>query len=397
MAFSSLEPSQRDEFLAFASVIRSQPDVQRKLYSLETRSERISYIESLGFNPEMITNVINSIEFTFGGKKVSYRQWLESKGIDNKTPLPLNVIVSAMRKSGFSDAYDQLSQDVEKYISGLAGYSGGAGVNVKATTSVRAPKKDTEAVDNAGDVNDIGDRSTSEEAMNFVSPDSDTRDASVSGESGDKSESTTTDKGIDLTSETFESTDKESDTSTSRDSVTTRGESTDDKSAEINSQVDKFSAEHSDLQSSYTSEQSKEISKTSSDFKEAVNNLKEEFDKGDISRTEFFSSLTAETNKAFDSASTIAPQEAGNYGDLKDGLLDSIKSAESGESTGTSEGDESSDKDSGSDSSDSSSSDSWEKGLKDPDVWIGAVVGAVGIEAVKSVGKGIYEYYKSNS
>ena len=58
MAFSSLEPSQRDEFLAFASVIRSQPDVQRKLYSLETRSERISYIESLGFNPEMITNVI---------------------------------------------------------------------------------------------------------------------------------------------------------------------------------------------------------------------------------------------------------------------------------------------------------------------------------------------------
>ena len=41
------------------------------------------------------------------------------KGVRNDTPLPLNVIVSAMRKSGFNNAYDQLSKEIEQYINEL--------------------------------------------------------------------------------------------------------------------------------------------------------------------------------------------------------------------------------------------------------------------------------------
>ena len=84
MAFSSVEPSKRDEFLAFASLIRSQTDIQQKFYSLETRTERIAYIKSLGFNPDTLSEVINSIEFTFGDQKVNYTRWLQLKGVSNE-------------------------------------------------------------------------------------------------------------------------------------------------------------------------------------------------------------------------------------------------------------------------------------------------------------------------
>ena len=168
MAFSNVDPSKRDEFLAFASLVRSQTDIQQKLYSLETRSERSAYIKSLGFDPEILSSVINSIEFTFGDKRVTYEQWLQLKGVRNDTPLPLNVIVSAMRKSGFNNAYDQLSKEIEQYINELSGYSGGAGTSVKVTTTTRSPKTDTETIDISVDVKDVSDKGISEESQDFV-------------------------------------------------------------------------------------------------------------------------------------------------------------------------------------------------------------------------------------
>ena len=395
MAFSSVEPSKRDEFLAFASLIRSQTDVQQKFYSLETRTDRIAYIQSLGFNPDTLSQVINSIEFKFGDQKVNYAQWLQLKGISNDTPLPLNVIVSAMRKTGYNDAYEQLTQDIEQYVNELTGYSGGAGTSVKKTTTTRAPKKDTEAVDTADDVSDVSDKGISEESQEFVGSDKETADTSEARETSDQSDSSESEKGLDLSSEKFESTDKDSDSTTGKETSDSRNEATDEKADQINDQVDKFSSEHTDLQSSYTSEQSTEISKVATSYQDSVSSLKEQYDKGEISSTEFYSSLSVETNKALDNAAKIAPQEAGNYDDLKDGLQDAIKVAEDGKATsGTDEGDESGDKDS---NSKDSSSGGWEKELKDPDTWIGAIAGAVGIEALKQVGKGLYSYYQSRS
>lgn len=399
MAFSSVEPSKRDEFLAFASLIRSQTDIQQKFYSLETRTERIAYIESLGFDPDTLSEVINSIEFTFGDQKVNYARWLQLKGVSNDTPLPLNVIVSAMRKTGYNNAYEQLSQDIEQYVNELTGYSGGAGTNVKKTTTTRAPKKDTEAVDTADEASDVSDKGISEESQEFVGSDKETADTSEARETSDQSDSAESDKGLDLSSEKFESTDKDSDSTTGKETSDSRNEATDNKADQINDQVDKYSSEHTDLQSSYTSEQSTEISKVATSYKDTVSSLKEQYDKGEISRTEYFSSLSAETNKALDNAAEIAPQEAGNYDELKDGLQDAIKYAEDGNAAkGTDEGDESGDKDQDKDSnSKDSSSDGWEKGLKDPATWIDAAAGAVGIEALKAVGKGLYKYYQDHS
>lgn len=392
MAFSSVEPSKRDEFLAFASLIRSQTDIQQKFYSLETRTERIAYIESLGFNPDTLSEVINSIEFTFGDQKVNYARWLQLKGVSNDTPLPLNVIVSAMRKTGYNNAYEQLTQDIEQYVNELTGYSGGAGTSVKKTTTTRAPKKDTEAVDTADDVSDVSDKGISEESQEFVGSDKETADTSEARETSDQSDSAESDKGLDMSSEKFESTDKDSDSTTGKETSDSRNEVTDNKADQINDQVDKYSSEHTDLQSSYTSEQSTEISKVAKGYQDTVSSLKEQYDKGEISRTEYFSSLSAETNKALDNAAEIAPQEAGNYDELKDGLQDAIKFAEDGKATsGTDEGDESGDKDKDKDK------DSWETGLKDPAAWIDAAVGAVGIEALKAVGKGLYKYYQDHS
>tara|TARA_B100002051_G_scaffold261012_1_gene282081 strand:- start:66 stop:1232 length:1167 start_codon:yes stop_codon:yes gene_type:complete len=388
VAFSNVDPSKRDEFLAFASLVRSQTDIQQKLYSLETRSERSAYIKSLGFDPETLSSVINSVEFIFGDKRVTYAQWLQLKGVRNETPLPLNVIVSAMRKSGFNNAYDQLSKDIEQYINELSGYSGGAGTSVKKTTTTRSPKKDTEAVDTADDIKDVSDKGISEESQDFVASDknSDTKEEG---------------KALDFSSEKFESTDKDSDSRTGKETSDSSNEATDSKADQINDQVDKYSSEHSDLQSSYTSEQSAEISKEATNFKDSVNNLKEQYDKGEISKTDFISSLAAEANKSLDKAAEIAPQESKAYDELKDGIDEALKAAESENITkGTDEGDESGDKDSSSDKdsgSNDSSSDSIIKGLKDPDMWIGAIVGAVGIEAVKKGAKALANYYKDNS
>lgn len=398
MAFSSVDPSQRDEFLAFASLVRSQSDVQQKLYTLETRNERVAYIQSLGFNPETLSSVINSIEFEFAGKKVTYKQWLQLKGVSDNTPLPLNVIVSAMRKSGYNNAYDQLTEEIEQYINELSGYSGGAGTSVRKTTTTRAVKTDTEAVDTAGDLRGTSDKGMSEESQDFVGSNKETSDNSEAGESSDKSGAAELDKGLNLSSEKFESSTQEG----SKDSNTeTRSERAD----KINEQVDKYSSEHSDLQSSFTPKQSRELSKEATDYKDAVNEIKERYDKGEISRTQFYKSLSAETNRALDKAAEIAPHERGGYEELKDGLEDAIKSAESGnESKGTDEGDESGDK--GSDGKDGDgkdsdgkdkNSDGLVKGLKDPDVWIAAVVGAVGIEALKAGKEALYNLYKDNS
>ena len=398
MAFSSVDPSQRDEFLAFASLVRSQSDVQQKLYTLETRNERVAYIQSLGFNPETLSSVINSIEFEFAGKKVTYKQWLQLKGVSDNTPLPLNVIVSAMRKSGYNNAYDQLTEEIEQYINELSGYSGGAGTSVRKTTTTRAVKTDTEAVDTAGDLRGTSDKGMSEESQDFVGSNKETSDNSEAGESSDKSGAAELDKGLNLSSEKFESSTQEG----SKDSNT---ETRSERSDKINEQVDKYSSEHSDLQSSFTPKQSRELSKEATDYKDAVNEIKERYDKGEISRTQFYKSLSAETNRALDKAAEIAPHERGGYEELKDGLEDAIKSAESGnESKGTDEGDESGDK--GSDGKDGDgkdsdgkdkNSDGLVKGLKDPDVWIAAVVGAVGIEALKAGKEALYNLYKDNS
>ncbi len=402
-----MEPSKRDEFLAFASLVRSQADVQQKLYSLDTRKERIAYIQSLGFNPETLSSVINSIEFKFGDKKVTYKQWLQLKGVNNDTPLPLNVIVSAMRKSGYNNAYDQLTKDIEQYVNELSGYSGGAGTSVKKTTTTRAPKTDTEAVNAADNVSDLSDKGISEESQDFVGSDKDTSDVSEARETSDQSDSSESEKGLDLSSEKFESTDKDSDSTTGKETSDSRKEATDDKSARINEQVEKYSAEHSDLQSSYTSEQSAEISKAARNYKDAINSLKEQYDKGEISREQYYSSLKADTSKALDNAAKIAPQEARNYDKLKDEIENAIKSAETGNATkGTDEGDESGDRDRDGvksddrdrdEDNDTKDKDSWEKDLKDPDVWIAAIVGAVGIEVFKYGAKSIYNYFHDNS
>ena len=61
-------------------------------------------------------------------------------------------------------------------------------------------------------------------------------------------------------------------------------------------------------------------------------------------------SLTAEANKSLDKAAEIAPQESKAYDELKDGIDEALKAAESENITkGTDEGDESGDKDSDSD------------------------------------------------
>ena len=115
------------------------------------------------------------------------------------------------------------------------------------------------------------------------------------------------DKGISEESQDFVLSDKNSET-TEEGKLSTRhlknlsrqkpvilgNETTDSKSDQtieinvtINEQVDKYSSEHSDLQSSHTSEQSAEISKEATNFKDSVNSLKEQHDKGEISKTDF--------------------------------------------------------------------------------------------------------------
>ena len=322
------------------------------------------------------------ILFLVGGCKM-----LEKKATEIKNSFGIQSSEESIENDNSIEITVSCGEDsnIEQYINELSGYSGGAGTSVKVTATTRSPKTDTETIDISVDVKDVSDKGISEESQDFV----------VSDKNSETSEEG---KAFDSSSEKFESTE----TSDSRTETTdSKSDQTIEINVTINEQVDKYSSEHSDLQSSYTSEQSAEISKEATNFKDSVNSLKEQYDKGEISKTDFISSLTAEANKSLDKAAEIAPQESKAYDELKDGIDEALKAAESENITkGTDEGDESGDKDSDSDKdsgSNDSSSDSIIKGLKDPDMWIGAIVGAVGIEALKKGSEVLYNLYKDNS
>ena len=166
---ASEKKNSQGELFAFLSLLSNDQQLKLKYFSLESRQVRRDFISSLGFNPDLIRESLSTIPITVGSSTTNLLDFLTSKGVSEDTPLPVGIILSALRSAGSDTSLASIEASFSEFQSKLTSSAGGSTPqlrNIKSANPRDAERLiEREIIDNSRDqgLSDFRDNSLSKE------------------------------------------------------------------------------------------------------------------------------------------------------------------------------------------------------------------------------------------
>ena len=123
---ASEKKNSQGELFAFLSLLSNDQQLKLKYFSLESRQVRRDFISSLGFNPDLIRESLSTIPITVGSSTTNLLDFLTSKGVSENTPLPVGIILSALRSAGSDTSLASIEESFSEFQSKLTSSAGGS-------------------------------------------------------------------------------------------------------------------------------------------------------------------------------------------------------------------------------------------------------------------------------
>ena len=123
---ASEKKNSQGELFAFLSLLSNDQQLKLKYFSLESRQVRRDFISSLGFNPDLIRESLSTIPITVGSSTTNLLDFLTSKGVSEDTPLPVGIILSALRSAGSDTSLASIEASFSEFQSKLTSSAGGS-------------------------------------------------------------------------------------------------------------------------------------------------------------------------------------------------------------------------------------------------------------------------------
>ena len=123
---ASEKKNSQGELFAFLSLLSNDQQLKLKYFSLESRQVRRDFISSLGFNPDLIRESLSTIPITAGSSTTNLLDFLTSKGVNENTPLPVGIILSALRSAGSATSLASIEASFSEFQSKLTSSAGGS-------------------------------------------------------------------------------------------------------------------------------------------------------------------------------------------------------------------------------------------------------------------------------
>ena len=146
----------QDELFAFLSLLSNDQQLKLKYFSLASREARRDFIGSLGFSPDLIRESLSTISITVGSNTTNLLEFLISKGVGEDTPLPVGIVLSALRSAGANSSFAPLEASLADFQSKLGSSAGGSAPQPRSIESVDPRDADRlverDVVDNSRDL-----------------------------------------------------------------------------------------------------------------------------------------------------------------------------------------------------------------------------------------------------
>lgn len=126
----------QDELFAFLSLLSNDQQLKLKYFSLESRQVRKEFIISLGFDPDLIRDSLSEIPIQVGTKTTNLLDFLISKGVDEVTPLPVGIVLSALRSAGSDASFASIEESFTDFQSKLGSSAGGSAPQPRSIESI---------------------------------------------------------------------------------------------------------------------------------------------------------------------------------------------------------------------------------------------------------------------
>ena len=126
----------QDELFAFLSLLSNDQQLKLKYFSLESRQVRKDFIISLGFDPDLIRDSLSEIPIQVGTKTTNLLDFLISKGVDEVTPLPVGIVLSALRSAGSDASFASIEESFTDFQSKLGSSAGGSAPQPRSIESI---------------------------------------------------------------------------------------------------------------------------------------------------------------------------------------------------------------------------------------------------------------------
>ena len=125
-----------DELFAFLTLLSNDQQLKLKYFSLESRQVRRDFIATLGFNPDLIRESLSEIPIKVGIKTTNLLDFLISKGVDEDTPLPVGIVLSALRSAGSDSSFAPIEASFSDFQAKLGSSAGGSAPQPRSIESV---------------------------------------------------------------------------------------------------------------------------------------------------------------------------------------------------------------------------------------------------------------------
>ena len=125
-----------DELFAFLTLLSNDQQLKLKYFSLESRQVRRDFIATLGFNPDLIRESLSEIPIKVGLKTTNLLDFLISKGVDEDTPLPVGIVLSALRSAGSDSSFAPIEASFSDFQAKLGSSAGGSAPQPRSIESV---------------------------------------------------------------------------------------------------------------------------------------------------------------------------------------------------------------------------------------------------------------------
>ena len=205
----------KQELFAFFRELERDPKLKTVYFNANNRPDRKLIIESLGFDPKLIQEAVNSLPLEIDGTQTTLADWLRSRQVDPDDLAPLRAVLNALNKLEESGAIASITSSYAGYKGSLDSTAGGAaaaskvpekatGAADKVETDVESEATNEATSDASSDVSDV--RHSYEQAENETQSDVSDQETSYADMSNEYVKSDISTEVSDLKSDISEGT-----------------------------------------------------------------------------------------------------------------------------------------------------------------------------------------------
>ena len=116
----------RQELFAFFQELERDRKLKTVYFNANNRPDRKLIIESLGFDPKLIQEAVNSLPLEIDGSQTTLSDWLRSRQVDPEDLAPVRAVLNALHKLEESGAIATITSSYVSYKRSLDSTAGGA-------------------------------------------------------------------------------------------------------------------------------------------------------------------------------------------------------------------------------------------------------------------------------